>query len=194
MVSWGLHILYLILRFLNQTFRQITLPKYSYSAKHLPNIYVFLFLWDSFFSHSFSFSLFFFLLSFHPSFPNLIIPHHLLLFLSFFLSSNSFSFCLFYLFIFLNLGLDCSQKSVLFASVQFRPVAQSCLTLCNHMDRSTGKTIALTRWTFVGRVMSLLFNMLSSLVITFLPSSKHLLISWLQSPSTVILEPPKIKS
>ena len=59
---------------------------------------------------------------------------------------------------------------------------------------STGKTIALTRWTFVGKVMSLLFNMLSRLVITFLPRSKHLLISWLQSPSAVILEPPKIKS
>ena len=59
---------------------------------------------------------------------------------------------------------------------------------------TTGKTIALTRWTLVGKVMSLLFNMLSCLVITFLPRSKHLLISWLQSPSAVILEPPKIKS
>ena len=59
---------------------------------------------------------------------------------------------------------------------------------------TTGKTLALTRWTFVGRVMSLLFNMLSRLVITFLPRSKCLLISWLQSPSAVILEPPKIKS
>ena len=58
---------------------------------------------------------------------------------------------------------------------------------------TTGKTIALTRWTFVGKVMSLLFNMLFKLVITFLPRSKHLLISWLQSPSAVILEPPKIK-
>ena len=56
------------------------------------------------------------------------------------------------------------------------------------------KTIALTRWTFVGKVTSLLFNMLSRLVIAFLPKSKHLLISWLQSPSAVILEPPKIKS
>ena len=56
---------------------------------------------------------------------------------------------------------------------------------------TTGRTIALTRWTFVGKV-SLLFNMLSRLVITFLPRSKHLLISWLQSPSAVILEPPKI--
>ena len=59
---------------------------------------------------------------------------------------------------------------------------------------TTGKTIALTRLTFVGKVMSLLFNMLSRLVITFLPRSKCLLISWLQSPSAVILEPPKIKS
>ena len=59
---------------------------------------------------------------------------------------------------------------------------------------TTGKTIALTRWTFVGKVMSLLLNMLSSLVITFLPKSKRLLISWLQSPFAVILEPPKIKS
>ena len=59
---------------------------------------------------------------------------------------------------------------------------------------TTGKTIALTRQTFVGKVMSLLFNMLSRLVITFLPRSKRLLISWLQSPSAVILEPLKIKS
>ena len=58
----------------------------------------------------------------------------------------------------------------------------------------TRKTIALTRWTFVGKIMSLLFNILSSLVIAFLPRSKHLLISWLQSPSVVTLEPPKIKS
>ena len=56
---------------------------------------------------------------------------------------------------------------------------------------TTGQTIALTRWTFVDKVMSLLFNMLSRLVITFLPRSKHLLISWLQSPSAVILEPPQ---
>ena len=59
---------------------------------------------------------------------------------------------------------------------------------------TTGKTIALTRQVFVGKVMSRLFNMLSSLVITFLPRSKHLLISWLQSTSAVILEAPKIKS
>ena len=64
----------------------------------------------------------------------------------------------------------------------------------SHPYKITGKTIALTRWTFVGKVMSLLLNMLSRLVITFLPGSKRLLISWLQSPSAVILEPPKIKS
>ena len=64
----------------------------------------------------------------------------------------------------------------------------------SHPHMTTRKTIALTRWIFVGKVMSLLFNMLSRLVITFLPRSKHLLISWLQSPSAVILEPPKIKS
>ena len=64
----------------------------------------------------------------------------------------------------------------------------------SHPYMTTGKTIALTRWTFVGKVMSLLFHMLSRLVITFLPRSKHLLISWLQSPSAVILEPKKIKS
>ena len=64
----------------------------------------------------------------------------------------------------------------------------------SHPYMTTGKTIALTRWTFVGKVMSLLLNMLSRLVITFLPRSKHLLISWLQSPSAVILWPPKIKS
>ena len=63
----------------------------------------------------------------------------------------------------------------------------------SHPYMTTGKTIALTRRTFVGKVMSLLFNMLSRLVITFLPRSKHLLISWLQSPSAVILEPPKNK-
>ena len=63
----------------------------------------------------------------------------------------------------------------------------------SHPYTTTGKTIALTRWTFVGKVMSLFFNMLSRLVITFLPRSKHLLISWLQSPSTVILELKKIK-
>ena len=64
----------------------------------------------------------------------------------------------------------------------------------SHPYMTTGKTRALTRQTFVGKVISLLFNMPSRLVITFLPRSKRLLISWLQSPSAVILEPPKIKS
>ena len=62
----------------------------------------------------------------------------------------------------------------------------------SHPYMTTGKTIALTRWTFVGKIMSLLFNILSRFVIAFLPRRKHLLISWLQLPSTVILEPRKI--
>ena len=64
----------------------------------------------------------------------------------------------------------------------------------SHPYMTTGKTIALTRWTFVGKVMTLFFNMLSRFVIAFLQKSKHLSISWLQSPSAVILEPKKIKS
>ena len=80
-----------------------------------------------------------------------------------------------------------SKASVLrhlgFVTVQF-----------SHPYVTTGKTIALTRQTFVGKIMSLLFNMLSRLVIAFIPRSKRLLISWLQSPSAMILEPPKIKS
>ena len=64
----------------------------------------------------------------------------------------------------------------------------------SHAYMTTGKTIALTGWTLVGKIMSLLFNMLSRLVLAFLPVSKHLLTSWLQSPSAVILEPPKIVS
>ena len=80
-----------------------------------------------------------------------------------------------------------SKASILWCSAFF-------LVQRSHPYMTTGKTIALTRWSFVGKVMSLLFNMLSRLVITFHPRSKHLLISWLQSPSTVILEPPKIKS
>ena len=69
-----------------------------------------------------------------------------------------------------------------------------CLVQLSHPHMTTGKTITLTRRTFVGKVMSLLFSMLSRLDIAFLPRSKCLLISWLQSPSAVILEPPKIKS
>ena len=79
-----------------------------------------------------------------------------------------------------------SSKASIFRCSAFFTVQLS------HPYMTTGKTIALTRWTFVGKVMSLLFNMLSRLVITFLPRSKHLLISWLQLPSAVILEPRKI--
>ena len=75
------------------------------------------------------------------------------------------------------------------ASVPRRPAF--FIVQLSHSYMTTGKIIALTRWTFVSKVMSLLFNMLSRLVITFLPRSKHLLISWLQSPSAVILEPKK---
>ena len=64
----------------------------------------------------------------------------------------------------------------------------------SHLYLTTGKTIALTRWTFVDKVMSLLFNMLSRLVMAFLPRSKHLLISWLQSPSAMIMGPKKVQS
>ena len=80
-----------------------------------------------------------------------------------------------------------SKTSILYCSAFFT-------VQLTHPYVTTGKTIALTRQTFVGKVMSLIFNMLSRLVITFLPKSKYLLISWLQSPSAVILEPPKIKS
>ena len=75
---------------------------------------------------------------------------------------------------------------------RFKIINSSALSFLYGPVVTYGKTIVLTRWTFVGKVMSLLFNMLSSLVITFLPRSKCLLISWLQSPSAVILEPPII--
>ena len=78
-----------------------------------------------------------------------------------------------------------SKASILWCSALF-------IVQLSHPYMTIGKIIALTRWTFVGKVMSLLFNMLSRLVISFLPRSKHLLISWLQSPSAVFLEPPKI--
>ena len=80
-----------------------------------------------------------------------------------------------------------SKASILQRSVFF-------IVQLSHPYMTTGKTIAMTRWTLVGRVMSPFFNMLSRLVIAFLPRSKCLLISWLQSPSAVILEPKKIKS
>ena len=78
--------------------------------------------------------------------------------------------------------------------IQFRRHSAFFTVQLSHPYMTTRKTIALTRWTLVGKVMSLLFNMLSRLVITFLPRSKRLLISWLQSPSGVILEPQKINS
>ena len=80
-----------------------------------------------------------------------------------------------------------SKASVLQCSAFF-------IVRLSHPYMTTGKTIALPRWTFVGKVVSLLFNMLSKFFIAFLPRSKRLLISWLQSPSAVILEPKKIKS
>ena len=80
-----------------------------------------------------------------------------------------------------------SKASILQCSAFFR-------VQLSHQYMTIGKTIALTRWTFVGKVMSLLFSMLSRSVIAFLPRGKHLLISWLQSPSAVILELQKIKS
>ena len=79
-----------------------------------------------------------------------------------------------------------SKTSILWHSAFF-------IVQLSHPYMTTGKTIALTRWIFAGKVMSLLFNMLSRLVITYLPRSKCLLISWLQSPSAVILEPKKYK-
>ena len=80
-----------------------------------------------------------------------------------------------------------SKASILWCSAFF-------IVQLSHPYMTIGKTLALTRWTFVGKVMSLLLNMLSRLVITFPPRSKHLLISWLQSPSAMILEPKKITS
>ena len=77
------------------------------------------------------------------------------------------------------------------SKASFLQLSDFFIVQLSHPYMTTGKTIALTIWTFVGKVMSLLFNMLSRLVITFLPRSKRLLISWLQSPSAVILEPPK---
>ena len=77
-----------------------------------------------------------------------------------------------------------SKASILWRSAFF-------IVLLSHPYMTTEKTIGLTRWTFVGKVIALLFNILSRLVVTFLPMSKHLLISGLQSPSAAILEPPK---
>ena len=95
------------------------------------------------------------------------------------------------------LAVQGTLKSLLQHHSSKAPVLQCSaffIVQLSHPYITTGKTIILTRWTFVSKVMSLLFNMLSRLVITFLPRSKCLLISWLQSPSAVILEPKKIKS
>ena len=97
-------------------------------------------------------------------------------------------------------GSPCSPRDSQESSPtpQFKSINSAVLSFfivqLSHPYMTTGKIIALTRQTFVDKVMSLLFNMLSRLVITFLLKSKRLLISWLQSPSAVILEPPKIKS
>ena len=97
-------------------------------------------------------------------------------------------------------GFDLAVQRTLKSLLQHHSLKASILQCSSffmvqlsHPYMTTGKTIALTKWTFVGKVMSLLLNMLSRLVITFLPRSKHLLISWLQSPSAVILEPKKRK-
>ena len=91
------------------------------------------------------------------------------------------------------LAVQRTLKSLLPKSSVLRQSAFFTVQL-SHPYMTTGKIIALTKQTFVGKIMSSLFNMLSRLVIAFLPRSKRLLISWLQSPSAVILEPPKIKS
>ena len=105
------------------------------------------------------------------------------------LSNNCTLFTLYIIYSYLRFKNVCvySKASILWCSVFF-------IVQLSYPHLTTGKTIALTRQTFVGKVTSLLLNMLSKLVIAFLPRSKHLLISWLQSPSAVILEPPKIKS
>ena len=101
----------------------------------------------------------------------------------------------------ISFRMDCFDQGTLKSLLQHHSSKASVLrrsafftVQLSHPYMTTGKTIALTRRTFVGKVMSLLFNMLSRLVETFLPRSKRLLISWLQSPSAVIFEPPKIKS
>ena len=97
----------------------------------------------------------------------------------------------------ISFWMDCPRDSQEFSPTpQFKGINSLALSFLYSPTLTSidGKTIALTSWTFVGKVMSQLFNILFWLVITFLPRSKHLLISWLQSPSAVILEPKKIKS
>ena len=117
---------------------------------------------------------------------------------SFYISpSNEYSGLIFFRMDWLDL---LAVQGTLKSFLQHHSSKESFLRCCffivqlSHPYMTIGNTTALTRWTFVGKIMSLLFNMLSRLVITFLPRSKHLLISWLQSPSVVIFQPPKIKS
>ena len=91
------------------------------------------------------------------------------------------------------ISLQSKELSSIFSSTTVRK-HQFFMAQLSHPYLTTGKTIALTRWTFVGKVTSLLFDMLSRFVVTFLPRSKCLLISWLQSPSAVIVEPKKRQS
>ena len=96
----------------------------------------------------------------------------------------------------ISFRMDCSPRDSQESSPtpQFKRVNSSALSFLHSPTLTSGKIIALTRWTFVGKVTSLLFNTLSRFVIDFTPRSNHLLISWLQSPSAVILEPKKLKS
>ena len=109
-------------------------------------------------------------------------------------TSNEYSGLISFRMDWLNLAVQQTLKS-LFQHHSSKTSVLQCsaflIVQLSHPYMTTGKTIALTRWTFVGKVMLLLFNVLSRLVIDFLPRSKHLLISWLQSPSAVILEPQK---
>ena len=112
-------------------------------------------------------------------------------------SSNGYSGLIFFRMNWFDLSIQGTLKSLLQhhsskALILWRSIF--FIVHLSHPYMTTGKTIALTRWAFVSKVMSLLFNMLPRLVIVFLPRSKHLLISWLQSPSAVILGPKKIKS
>ena len=112
-------------------------------------------------------------------------------------TSNEYSGLIFFRVDWLDLLPCCPKDSQESSTPQFKNIhfqlSAFFIVQLSHPYMITGKTIALTRQTFVGKVMSLLFNMLSRLLITFLPRSKHLLISWLQSPSAVILQPKNIK-
>ena len=94
----------------------------------------------------------------------------------------------------LSKGLSKSLLQHHSSKASFLRCSAFCIVQLSHPYITTGKTVALTRWTFVGEVISPVLNMLSRLVIACLPRSKRLLTSWLQSPSAVILEPPKVKS